>query len=761
MFLNSICYGFQFTRYLNTDAPGSDVTTFSSDTIDNCEAKCLQLVYCKGFVYQNSTNFCWTKYQMINPGYSGGINAIDAYYRPPSSTPSQIILSTPNIVKGNFDTQLQNIIISGSEFGVFTNSSNQYIQIEYLDTANSTLFSHSRASNFWNNTSIQLQYPQLGELKYYNMYAPTSINVTVFNSVAFVSFNVKVKYPTNFGVEVSQGPFKCYFGKDAIKTDPFTRYIHMYSGEELKMNIQKPNGFPLNMVAIQKLNESSYLNSNRAGDQGHRFGDRNAFTQLETGYLFINTTLGFLIYNNGFYLGYDNNVYSYHHDISSFDISDNRVVFWNCTNNILDSPSTSPSSFQTNLNTFDVDLLTIDIYGNSFGAFGNFFVNYVDFEIIKNGVVILTDSRNADSWTSTNISIAYPKLNDLRFFYGFKPDSVNIVVHTAINTMTLQINVRIPLLNTTNPFKCYHPDGRIWKNDNSAIRLNTGSNIEILADNANGIIPNDGEQIGLRENATGEYLRHSSDIMYSNGAGGLIEDFVYFPMVTNKGFIFHNMYQYYRRRYIGYISDIDELHTCLPGHSIFTFWNCNIKYSYKSYYTVVSKTTAVTSKVQTSQTTTVSTLKGTISTTSKIFTLNQLDTTTSPKSTLLTSYVSTKTTATSIATTPNSLFAVSSSISLYLELPPALIPNITVSSHSTDINVTATVSNSTNDVMYLTIGPSEDIYIGIEPLSIVRESISLIFMLAVIRILIRRYIVMHGHGKRNQNAQRTFNYDSQ
>ena len=687
MFLTSIFYGFQFTRYSFTDTANGDFKSYSPISIKDCESNCVGYLHCVGFVYRNSTNSCWIKSEMIGSTNSG---VHDAYYKPPPPPMSQIRLTKPDDVSGYFDTQQQDVVILGSGFGaLFVGLNTQYVQIQYLDSANETLFTQNRTSNFWNNTLIQLQHPSLDDLKYYNMYSPTSINVTVFNSISILSFYVKVKYPSNLDVGLSQGPFKCYFGYEAIKSDPFTQAIHMYSGEELKMTLLKPNGSLPKFRAIQKFNEPKYLNSNRVNNRGHRFGDLNAFNELETGYLFIYTSLGFLIYNNGLYLGVGD-YGGFTPDIGGYDISDNLVGLWNCTNNFVDAPTYSPDSFQTDLSTFDVDLLTINIFGNSFGTFDNNLVNFVDFEMIKNDVVILIDSRIASTWTNSNISISYPALNDLRFFYGYKPDFVNIVVRTSTKTLSLQLKVKIPLLDITNSFQCYHLDGRIWKIDNFNIRLNVGEDIEILADNSNGFIPSDGDQVGLKENVTGGYLRHSNDFIHSNSAGGIVEDFAYLPMVTNQGFIFHNTYQYYWGRYIGYDNTKDELITSVPGDSNFMFWNCNIKYTYENYYSPALKTSTSTSLRESLQTTTVSTLKS----------------------------------------------MAGSAI------------NITVSS--------SFITNSTDTLLLYTSRPSEDIYIGISPLSLLRESISLIFIFVVFKVLVRRYRIKHRPGKKFKDIRQPF-----
>ena len=593
LFVSTICYGFQFTRILNTDTPGNNMVTYSSLSVDNCEAKCLGFVYCAGFVFQNSTNQCKIKAQMNLRTATTGPDAVDAYYKPQQQF-TQIKLTQPDLVFGYFNTLVQNIVIWGSGFGVLSNTRKQYLLIDYLDGSNSTLFSQNRTSDVWNDISIELQFPILDDLKYYNMYKPVYINITVLNNMAVASFIVNVKYPSNFGTSLNQGPFKCYFGNEAMKTDPFTRFIHMDAGEDLKMNIYAPIGFPTNFVAIQKYNESSFLSSQQAANWGQQFGDLNAFSQLLTGYLFINTSQGYLIYNNGKYLGYDFDMFShywYNHDINTFDITDTRVVYWNCTNSFSELPSISSNSFQTNSSYFDVDLQIINIFGNSFGTFSNNLVNKVEFEMIKGNKVILTETRSADSWSDTNIIVSYPQLNDLRLYYAYKPEFVNVVVHTTTELLALKLSVRMPLLNTSKPFKCYHSDGRIWRNDLGNMKLDAGSAVEMTVDIAVHPIFNSLSQVAIKENVTGNYFRHSGGEIFAHGLGGLLLDFPFLIIATSQGFAFQNMYQYYWGRYIGYESD--QMHTIVAGEPIFMFWTCDIPVEYSFKTNLASKSTNI------------------------------------------------------------------------------------------------------------------------------------------------------------------------
>ena len=200
----------------------------------------------------------------------------------------------------------------------------------------------------------------------------------------------------------------------------------------------------------------------------HRFQssqkDPNTF-----GYLFIKTANGYLIYNNKFYLGLDFNnldrTSAYYSDIISVDIANEGLVFWDCTDEFDDSPTTSTSTITTSLSDFVVALQVQQLFGADFGPFENSSATFVNFEIIKNGKVIITDACTANSWGNNEISISYPQLNDLRFYYAYKPEFVNIVVYTSSEIFSLLLPVELPSINTDNPFQCSHKDGRFWRID--------------------------------------------------------------------------------------------------------------------------------------------------------------------------------------------------------------------------------------------------------------------------------------------------------
>ena len=98
------------------------------------------------------------------------------------------------------------------------------------------------------------------------------------------------------------------------------------------------------------------------------------------------------------------------------------------------------------------------------------------------------------------------------------------------------------------------------------------------------------------------------------------------------------------------------------------------------------------------------------------------------------------------------------SISSLLELSSTALTNFTLSNYSKRANLNK--KKSTDTVALLTIGPSENIYIGIAPLSLLREIISFIIIVVVVKVLVRRYRNKHRHGKKLQETRRTFDIDS-
>ena len=576
-----------FTRQFYTDTTDVPLATYAGISIDDCESKCAGLVYCSGFVYQNSTNTCFVKSQMTVT-YTSSL--ADSYFKQAQKT-NEIHLNAQNaVVSGHFDTFVQTINISGSSLGSLNNN----INITYISDSNQVILERGVEPETWNDTSIQLSYPSLNDLKYYYLYATALIRIQFTAPNTSYSFDVPVKYPDDFGFAspLAQNPFKCYFGIDAIKTEPLTEFIHLHNGEDALMKMHKNASFPNNFVALENSKTGLFLNGDSAAT-GHGFRDLNLFPPLITGYLFINTPNGHLIYNNGKYVGVDfiKSFGFYEQNIRSFDYGENNLVLWNCVGVVTPinkSPVTSPNSFLTNIDTFDVDLMKITIFGNLFGNFDNLLTTFINFELVKNGSVVKTDSRQADHWSNTNISIEYPLINDLRFFYVYKPEKVNIVVHSAIGIFVKKLVVRIPAINFTNSFQCFHPDGRSWKRVGTQyIQLDAGSVFEIQSGIFNKDMINGAGFVGLKENVTGNFLRHSNWFIRSNtfnvGTYLLTNDFRYLPIMTKYGYALTNVFIFQVGTYIGYEATSDRVKLIKLGDVNFIYWNCTLSYEYVEY----------------------------------------------------------------------------------------------------------------------------------------------------------------------------------
>ena len=541
---------FEYTRHINMHTRIADTFVFPSITVGQCTSKCNMFNYCLGFDYNKSTNRCYIKSQLIAP-----VSNLNTDFYLKSAPILSSITVNKNLVSGYFDASVQNIMIFGSGF-----NSSTTIALYLLNEYNATLMSASPSILSWNSSTIHFQYPSLGNLKDFYLYKPHNIRVQTNASGKLMNYTVPVRYPNGFASSPYKNPFKCSLDGQFIKVDPFIGFIHTKAGEELIMTATDNNG-PNNLVAIEKEDTGMHLNdlydnSNPPNLLGHRFEDPTI--AKSNGYLFIDTANGYLIYNNGLYLGLDfntmDNSFRYYSDIQSVAISDDRLVYWECTDNFSVYPTNVESTFMTNNSKFVVDLQRLELFGINFGPFQNRTTTFVDFEVVKNGRVILTDSRLADIWDDSNIKISYPQLNDLRFYYAYKPDFVNIVVHSSQGTSALMLTVRIPQIDATNPFQCFHKDGRSWKllESDQSIRLNNGASVQLQADYNDG----DGVMVKLKENITGKYLRHYANYLKSDFLNRDVfpytNDFRYLIIKTNQGYVFYNSFELYQGNYIGY-----------------------------------------------------------------------------------------------------------------------------------------------------------------------------------------------------------------
>jgi hypothetical protein len=79
----------QITGY---DSAGNDLASFGGATIDSCKAKCNETQDCYGFVYNNSTQACYTKDKNMYPNTSKHMNPTAELYvrtrRPKNQPPS-------------------------------------------------------------------------------------------------------------------------------------------------------------------------------------------------------------------------------------------------------------------------------------------------------------------------------------------------------------------------------------------------------------------------------------------------------------------------------------------------------------------------------------------------------------------------------------------------------------------------------------------------------------------------------------------------
>ena len=296
---------------------------------------------------------------------------------------------------------------------------------------------------------IDVQYPSLADLKNFQKYKPSFINVGVkVDNIVRDQFLVSVTYPPP-----PPSKMKCYhpdgrewrwdFKSNTLRLDNGTTVI-------ISSSILNDGSFTLGTksgpIVIEKLNRKFSL------AQNPDFSSSSFLLTNKSGNVFI--------YNpeSDYYIGHDNNT----DQLMAVHYFDDRIIAWKCSEYILsDTATSSESTFTTNSYEFVLDVNTIKIQGSGFGTYYNNSVNFVVFELMLGNEKLLSHKRTVSNWTDTTVIINYPQLTDLKYFYRYNPTSVNIVLYAVGNVFNLLQPVRVPVFSSL-PFQCSYPDGFKW-----------------------------------------------------------------------------------------------------------------------------------------------------------------------------------------------------------------------------------------------------------------------------------------------------------